>query len=99
MRVKDLGWIDALPDIEDALNPDLLALYGCVGKEGLKACFKEMLSARVLISSKCLANLQRLYIDRHFNGRNIPEMMRTLGVSKRFVYKHLESKCRPHCKP
>lgn len=72
-------------DVTPFLDGDMATVYGACGEETLKKLWEGVPSMTLYVSTKAINDAKRVYIQRHYSGRNAKELARFLEVSDKFV--------------
>lgn len=92
-----MEWLEELDDeeIEQLLDLDNKLVYEHCGLDTLKSLMANLPSMRLYISKRPVERAQKLYISKHFNGRNHKQLAIRLGCSEQFVYDTLKQQNAP----
>lgn len=86
--MKDLSWMEGI-DIVPFLDGDMATVYGACGEATLMSLWSGVPSMTLYVSTKAINEAKRIYIQRHFNGKNGKELALFLEVSEKFVQETL----------
>lgn len=86
--MKDLSWMEDI-DIKPFLDGDMATVYGACGEATLMSLWSGVPSMTLYVSTKAINEAKRVYIQRHFNGRNGKDLALFLEVSEKFVQEAL----------
>lgn len=86
--MRDLSWMDGI-DIEPFLDGDMATVYGACGEATLMSLWSGVPSMTLYVSTKAINEAKRVYIQRHFNGKNGKDLALFLEVSEKFVQETL----------
>jgi len=89
MTEKSLDWLKEI-EIAPLLEKDTRFIYECCGIDLLIVLWENFAKMTLHISTKPLMEAKKLYIRKHFDGKNVKELCRLLEVSDRFVYETVE---------
>lgn len=86
--MKDLSWMGDI-DVTPFLDGDMATVYGACGEATLMSLWSGVPSMTLYVSTKAINEAKRIYIQRHFNGKNGKELALFLEVSEKFVQETL----------
>lgn len=86
--MRDLSWMDDI-DIVPFLDGDMATVYGACGEATLKSLWEGVPSMTLYVSTKAINEAKRIYVQRHFNGKNGKDLALFLEVSEKFVQEAL----------
>ncbi len=86
--MRDLSWMNDI-DITPFLDGDMATVYGACGEDTLKSLWTGVPSMTLYVSTKAINEAKRVYIQRHFNGKNGKDLALFLEVSEKFVQETL----------
>lgn len=86
--MRDLSWMEDI-DITPFLDGDMATVYGACGEHTLKSLWAGVPSMTLYVSTKAINEAKRVYIQRHFNGKNGKDLALFLEVSEKFVQETL----------
>jgi hypothetical protein len=82
--MADLSWIDDI-DISDLLDGDSALIVEACGVDTMKQLWENLPSMSLYVSTKPINAAKKRYIQKHYDGTNIKQLARKLGVSEKFV--------------
>lgn len=86
--MRDLSWMNDI-DVTPFLDGDMATVYGACGEDTLKSLWAGVPSMTLYVSTKAINEAKRVYIQRHFNGKNVKDLALFLEVSEKFVQETL----------
>ena len=83
--LKELSIDELKKELRD--NGDMMLVIDACGLDTFCSLVNGgLVGMSIYLGGKPLFNLKRFYIRKHFNGSNVKELAKKLGVTERFVY-------------
>lgn len=93
--MEKFNWLEDIPESEvlAVIDSDALFIAECAGLETLFRLWKGgAVKQTIRFSEKSVLAVKKIYIRKHFDGANVKDLSRILGVSEKFVYDTLNEK-------
>jgi len=84
-----MDWIKefTIEELQKELNGDMMLVIDACGVETFCSLIQGgIVGMSIYLGGKPLFNLKRSYIRKNYNGSNVKDLAKKLGVTERFVY-------------